>query len=301
MIYETRTGRQDLLAMVGFRSWQDMVYAGNGGADVVVDWGDAEVGNWSISPFFLFGASQHAWLGAFYAQGFYRYSDVEPEEGNLLDERAPTGAFGGHYTDLTVGYFLEQVDQWPLPNSGWRGDLSLSGGGAVVKDKVGFLPNLGVNGAFVGWWPALGPRLVIGGRLLAAKRAGDRPFFEGEFAGGRRRDEVGFEKALTGYGRTRTRGDGAVAALVEVRPFLGRTHHRFWDLSAYLSLFAEEAWLFDGFDPGPHLPTLGVGGVVVWQGATMLRPFVAWGWRADEPGGPRHAAPQFGLAMQDPL
>ena len=71
-------------------------------------------------------------------------------------------------------------------------------------------------------------------------------------------------------------------------------------MALYGSFYAEEAFLFTGTDPGPHMPTVGAGFDLVWQGATVLRPFAAWGWRA-EPGQKRRPVPQFGLALKSPL
>jgi hypothetical protein len=67
-------------------------------------------------------------------------------------------------------------------------------------------------------------------------------------------------------------GDGVLAAMVELRPKLGETHHPVADLAFYVSTFAEVGWLFRGNDPGPPLPSVGVAPYVLWQGAAELRP-----------------------------
>lgn len=301
IVYETRTGRNDVFAEVGFKAWTSLLYAGFGGEDVLVDWGALEEGNRAWTPYATAGITQPLGPGLLYVQGFFRYMEITPAEGGLLAQDAPTGFLGGAYADLTAGWFIDVVDRWPLPVRGWRVEADVRGGGAWLKDVDGFLPSASLHAEVIGWWPLFGPRLVVAGRFVAGHALGDRPFFEDEFIGGRRRVEIGYEKALTGYGRTRTRGDGAVAALVELRPWLFRTKHRFWDLAGYLTVFAEEGFVFDQWYPGPHMPTVGVGAVLLWQGGTLLRPFAAWGWRADEPGGVRRASAQFGLSLQDPL
>ncbi len=299
--YETRTGKHDLLIEVGFRKWTSLLYAGIGGDDVLVDWGPLERENRAWTPFVNAGVTHPLGDGMLWFQGFFRYMQVDPGEASLLAQQSPPGAQGGAYTDLAIGYLIHDLDRWPMPDRGWRAELDVRGGGAWLNDRAGFTPSMTGHGSLTGWLPVFGPRLVVAGRVVAAHAVGDRPFFENEFAGGRRRFEIGYEKSLMGYGRNRSRGDGVLASLVEVRPHLFRTNHPFFDLSMYLSLFAEEAWLFEKGRPGPHMPTLGVGAILLWQDATILRPFVAWGWRADDPDGLRRPMAQFGLSLEDAL
>lgn len=293
---ETRSGRRDVLATVAYRGWTSMRYAGAGGADVVVDHGEAEGGNRVRTPYAVVSVSQAAGPGAAYVQGSFRWAIVRPAEDGLLAERAPIGHEGGVYGDLAAGYLVEEVDRWPLPLDGFSLEGDVRAGAMVGAPAL-----VGVHGEAIGWRAVLGDRLVLGGRLLAAKTVGGRPFFEQEYTGGRWRDEIGYVQALTGYGRTRTRGDGLVAGMVEARGRIVRARKGFFDLTFHWSVYAEEGWLFDRLDPGPHLPTVGAGLPLVWQQATVLRPFVAWGWRSEQPGGPRHPSPQFGLALQEPL
>jgi hypothetical protein len=68
-----------------------------------------------------------------------------------------------------------------------------------------------------------------------------------------------------------------------------------------LSGMAEVGWLFDRWDPGPILPTVGGGPELLWQQAIQVRPFIAFGWRSDAPGAPRVPVPQYGISFVDPL
>lgn len=294
---------QAWLGKVGYRSWNDLVYAGVGGEDAAtLRPAGVESGNRVAGPYAFVGVAfpLDRLPLAPYVQGYFRSVGVTPAEGGLLDERDPYGAHGGVYGDVTVGVELDTTDRWPLPIAGTRAEIGVSAGWCDARrDDVE--PLGGVHAEVQRWQPLAGERLVIGGRAVADHSVGRRPFFEQEVAGGRWRDELGYDQILSGYGRTRTRGDGVVAALVEVRPLLGRTDHAFWDLAAYLSLFAEQAWLFHGFDPGPPMPSVGVGPEVVWQRALQVRPFVAWGWRSEADGGGRRPVPQLGVSFLDPL
>ena len=61
------------------------------------------------------------------------------------------------------------------------------------------------------------------------------------------------------------------------------------------------AFLFRGSDPGPHMPSVGVAPLLVWQGTVELRPFLAWGWMSDRPRGPRTPELQIGVSLLSPL
>ncbi len=292
--------RTSWYGQIGYRGWRNLRYAGVGGADVLVDWGAQEVGNSVTGPAAFAGVLRPLtgpW--ALYTQLYFRGVRVEPGAGAKLEEDLPLGAAGGAYGDWTVGLWHDSTDHWPLPNRGLRGEVDVRGGGTLSAGSVE--PLLGLHSELAGWTELGTPHLVVGGRLLAARTFGERPFFEQDVTGGRWRDELGSEQALSGYGRTRTRGDGVVASMVELRPFFFRTSHPFWDLGVHASVFAELAWLFDGAEPGPPLPTVGFGPELLWQSAIQLRPFLAWGWRAESPGGERSPGLQFGISFLDPL
>ena len=294
-------GPTTAFGILGFRTWKNMLYAGRGGAEVLVDHGPSERGNRLTSPFLFAGASR-AIDGsplALFGQAYARYVSTSAGADTLLEADSPYGLGGGVYADLTFGTTYSTVDRWPVPRSGWLNELSLRGGFSASGGRVEPL----VGGALVlrRWTPILGDRLVIACRLLVDKTFGQRPFFEQEISGDQWRNELGLEKALTGYGRTRTRGDGVVAGLVELRSFLGQTRHDFFDFAFYLTAYAEEGWLFEGNDPGPHLPSIGFGPQILFQKALILRPFLAWGWRSDSPGDTRYPKLQFGISLVDPL
>lgn len=285
---------------VAYRGWKNLRYAGVGGADVLLDHGPVEAGNTLAGPSAFVGLSTPVGRGlSVYGQLYGRVVRVDPGEGSLLEADQPLGSSGGGYSDLTVGLYLDRVDRWPLPTRGLRGEIDLRGGATLSPGAQEALA--GVHGEIIGWQPVLGEHLVLGGRLLAARTVGERPFFEQSATGGKWRDELGSEQAFSGYGRTRTRGDGAVAGMVELRPFFGRTNHSFWDIGLYASLFAELGYLFEGSDPGPPMPTVGLAPELLWQSAIQLRPFIAWGWRAEAPGDARQPGMQFGVSFLDPL
>ncbi len=285
----------------GYRAWENLAYAGVGGDDVSVIRSDAlERGNAVGGPLGLFGAAAPLRGPVeFFGQVYLRQATAEAGAGTLLERDGPFGLGSGVFTDLSAGLRLDTVDRWPLPREGWRGELALSGGGTALGGTV--VPAGAALLSLIHWQPAIGGRLVIGSRLLALGTTGTRPFWEKEMTGGIWRNELGVETAFTGYGRARTRGDGALAGLVEVRPEFFSVDHGVFDFSLLASLYAEEGFLFDGTSPGPHLPTVGGGPMVLWQGAIQLRPFVAWGWTSERPGDRRSPSIQYSVSFVDPL
>lgn len=292
------------IGQVGFRAWRNHVFAGSGGADILLlrppSLAQVEVGNQVWGPFGFLGASRPAgdsWK--LFAQAYYKTYFVRPDPDSLLGRRRPYGAGGATYVDLTIGLEYDTTDRWPMPWNGVRAEWSGRVGTTFAHDEpVGFLA--GSYFELIGW-KTLGKHLTFGGRLVGDQTAGKRPFFEQDIAGGRRRDEVGSEQTFAGYGRTRTRGDGLIAAMVEFRPYFFKTNHKFLDFGFYASVFAEVGWLNARNDLGPILPTIGVAPQVLFQGAIQLRPYIAWGWRADDPTGKRRPVPQYGISFLDPL
>lgn len=300
---ETRAGRWQWLAKLNHRVWGSMLYAGSGGSDVLLLNGEEEGGNRMIAPYVLVSVSR-PFEGveglAVYAQSWSRLVRVDAGEGSILEDRVPLGAEGGVYSDLTFGAEIERMDRWPLPSQGFRGEVDVRGGLGAYVGEEGSRALFGAHLDVAGYTPLVGEWLVLGGRLLAA-RTTPKPFFEQDFTGGRRRDELGYQQPFLGYGRTRSRGDGAMAAMIELRPKLVESRHRFFDVELHLSFIAEEGFLPSTDGLGPHMPTLGFGPVILWQGGTVLRPFAAWGWRAEAPGAERFPSMQFGVALTDPL
>jgi hypothetical protein len=285
----------------GFRGWTNLAYAGVGGDDVSVLRSPAlERGNTVGGPIALFGAA--APIGGpleLYGQVYVRQAYAEAGPDTLLARDDAFGLGSGVFGDLTTGFRLDTTDRWPVPLRGARGELAISGGGTALGGEL--VPAGAAIANLIGWQPTLDGRLVFGGRILAFGSTGTRPFWEKEMTAGIWRNELGIETSFTGYGRSRSRGDAALAALVEVRPEFFSVDRGFFDFSVHASLYAEDGFLFDGFDPGPHLPTIGGGPMVLWQGAIQLRPFVAWGWTSETPGGPRAPTVQYSVSFVDPL
>jgi hypothetical protein len=292
-------GPTSVLLQTGWSLWKNLLYAGHGGHDLVaLRPPGVEIGNRLSAPFATLAVSKALGSWALYGQLYARTGRVTPNPGGLLDQERPDGATGGSYVDLALGAEREDLDRWPLPNRGTAVRFSTRGGFATPDGR--WSPIAGAHFETIGWTPLGTDHLVLGGRFLVDGMVGQRPFFTREILGGRFRDELAYEQALSGYARLRPRGDAVVAGMVELRPYFGRVKKGFFDLGFYASVFAEQAWLFDGTDPGPPLPTVGVGPELVWQGATQLRPWIAWGWR-DDGTGPRRPVPQFGLSLRDPL
>ncbi|MCB9682383.1 MAG: hypothetical protein H6733_13025 [Alphaproteobacteria bacterium] len=291
-----------LFARVAYRSWKDMIYVGSGGDDVSVRVPEERAkGNVVQGPTAMVTYNikiprtpLYVWV-----QGFLRYRHTAANAGSLLASRDPYGLGNNVYFDTSFGVFLQEVDRWPEPRKGVRFEASARFGGSAGERS--FQPLAGVNTELMGWWPVAGKWLTIGSRAVFDKTWGNRPWWEQEWLGGVLRDELGDEQVLTGYQRSRTRGDGVLAEMIEVRPFLGRTRDPFFDIGFYLSGVAEIAWLFEGDDPGPPMPTVGVGATLLWQGAITLRPFIHWGWLSDVPGGPRTPSSTINIAVQGPL
>lgn len=299
--YERR-GDVLILARLTHRLWRNMIYVGSGGDDVSVQWDpDISLGNYVEGPQ-LFGSAMVPIANSpvyLWGQGYLRYTWVEAQEGGILDQRQAFGIDGGLYFDVSAGILINEIDRWPLPRRGVRLEASGRVGGTAAEG--GFRPIGGVNVELTGWVPLAGQWLVLGSRALFDKTWGQRPFWEQENLGGQFRDELGYEQPLTGYARSRTRGDGAIAWLTELRPYFGKTRHPTADIGFYLSLFAEAGWLFDGDRLGPFMPTVGFAPEILWQGSVPLRPFVAFGWMSDEPGGVRRPTPQVGITLLSPL
>ncbi|MFT6231950.1 MAG: hypothetical protein ACJAZO_002463 [Myxococcota bacterium] len=291
--------RNNIFFQAGYSQWSSMLYVGAGGADVLVlRPPGAESGNRQSAPFAMALVSVPVDEFNVYVQGFTRFATVTPNPGGILDTNRPFGADGGGYGQLAIGVTKTTWDRFPLPREGSYLEIAVLGN--IAGDRNGQIEPSG--GIFVEAirWHSFGRHLTIGARGNLTNMVGTQPFFIQDLLPGRLKDEFGFEQPLTGYGRTRTRGDGLWAAAVEVRPYVGRIQRGFFDMALYGSVYAEEAFLFTGTDPGPHMPTVGAGFDLVWQGATVLRPFAAWGWRA-EPGQKRRGVPQFGLALKSPL
>lgn len=285
----------------GYQTWGSLPYAGVGGADVSTNWGEREIGGRLRAPYALAAAS-HPLIGddvRGYGQITFRQATVFPLAGSLLAERDPFGAEGGWYGDFTAGLELDRTDRWPMPVEGTKAEIDARLGVTHTEGRA--FPLFGAHAELIRWWPLAGERLVLGTRIVGEKSFGPRPLFEQFVTGGRWRDELGYEQALTGYGRIRTRGDGVVAGLVELRPYLAGWSGKVITLDLYLSVFAEQGWLFDGADPGPPLPTLGFGPDLLFQQGSQLRPFLAWGWQSPAPGEARAPSMEFGLSLTDPL
>jgi len=294
-------GNDRWLMMVGYQQWANLSYAGAGGASVLIDHGDDEIGNAIWTPYVFLGVNRpipgSSWTA--FGQGYVRAARVRANPGGMLDRARPFGANGGLYTDLSLGVEHRAHDRWPMPHRGHVLESSLRIGATATTAGVRPIGGLLIEGMA---WQSLGTdRLVAGGRIVFDKSTGRQPFFEQDKAAGRWRDELGSDQALAGYGRTRTRGDGLFAALAELRPTLFRARRGWFDLAAHLSLTAEIGWLYDHWDPGPPLPTVGIGVPLLWQQAVQVRPFVAWGWRADQAGAPRRPGLQFGVSVLDAL
>jgi hypothetical protein len=294
-------GDDEWLFVLGHQQWANLSYVGVGGADVIKDLGDDELGNGLISPYAVVGVAHRLGDGPWsvFGQLYARGGIVDPDPDRFLAEERPFGVDGGLYADLTAGIKSRKVDRWPMPHDGQALELGARIGGTWSSAPSRAMAGVVAEG--MAWRPLGAPWLTGAGRLLVTKTVGERPFFEQDKVGNRWRDELGSEQALAGYGRTRTRGDGVVAALVEVRPRLFVVEEGFFDLEFYLSVDAELGYLFDRFDPGPPLPTIGINGSLLWQKAVQLRPFAAWGWRITEPGTPRRPAMQFGISIMDAL
>lgn len=295
-----KRGRLDWLGRAGLRAWRNHAFVGIGGDHVEQDQDERELGNAVAGPFAFLGLSRPitgstSWFG----QLSYKTMFVTAGPGGHLAEQRPYGWLGGTYVDASVGLEHDSTDRWPMPHQGVRAEVSgRIGLSAMRTDGLGLLA--GGNAEIIGWHE-LGRHLVVGGRLVVDKTVGRRPFFEMDVAGGRWRDELGSEQAFSGYGRTRTRGDGLVAAMVEIRPYLFETRHPFLDFEFHASFFAEQGWLANGTDFGPPLPTVGFAPEVLFQGAIQCRPFLAWGWRQAPGEDARRPSYQFGVSFLDPL
>jgi len=294
-------GPVDWLATVGYSGWKNLVYAGAGGQSVLLIRPEQEGENSAAMPFMWLAFSapfgQKGW--ALTGQSSFTYAKTSANPDGLLDEIAPLGLGTSVYTDASIGVFFDEHDHWPLPNKGTQFEASLRAGLTSTSGRVH--PMGSIQTQFIHWTPLWKDLFVLGLRFYGEADFGQRPFYQQDRSGLLWRDVLGEEQILVGYGKNRPRGNGIAAAALDLRFQYAHHHGKFWDIQAYLSLFAEEAWLWDGTDPGPHMPSVGVAPVVLFQHAIILRPFIAWGWRADSIDDPRRPVPQFGLRLLDPL
>lgn len=295
-----KRGEVDWLGRAGLRAWRNHAFVGIGGDRVLLEQDERELGNAVIGPFAFLGVSRPITPSvSWFAQASYRTTFVDADPDGHLAELQPYGWKGGTYLDATLGVERDTTDRWPMPHDGMRAEASSRVGfSAMREDGPGVL--VGANAEVIAW-RSLGRHLVVGGRLVADKTVGRRPFFDTDTTGGRWRDELGSEQAFSGYGRTRTRGDGLVAAMVELRPYFFETGHRVLDFEFHGSLFVEQGWLMQGGTIGPPLPTVGIGPQILFQGAIQCRPFLAWGWRSEPGDDARRPVSQFGISFLDPL
>lgn len=295
------TGRTSWLGQIGYSGWRNLVYTGNGGQGTFLNRPDREAGNTLATPFASVAVNRR--LGSkgwsFIGQHSLRYVYSAAAEGSLLAEDSPLGLGKSTYADLSAGALFDNTDQWPLPHSGWTAEASVRGGVTVSEGIVHPMGSIQFQG--VRWQPLWSSRLILGLRLYGERAFGDRPFYEKDRSGLAWRDVYGEEQLLVGYGKNRPRGDGTVAAALELRMEFAHHHGKFWDIQAYASIFAEEAWLWDDNMPGPHLPSVGFAPFILFQHAIILRPYLAWGWRADSVTDRRTPRPQFGLVLTDAL
>lgn len=308
--YEYRSF-QLFIARVSYRQWQDMLYAGSGGEDVIFDRGrEIEGGNKVLGPSLMLTSvlpipqfPVYLWIQAY---GRYNYAEATNQNGLLFQRNADPNydvfGLGQAFTfDTAVGMAVQEVDRFPMPNKGVRFEGSARFGGTYDITNNNFEPLVGMNLELIGYWPIVGEYFTVGGRALFDKTWGRRPFWEQEWLGGQFRDENAYEQMVVGYARSRSRGDGILATMIELRAKVGQTRHPFFDIGFYPSVFAELAWLFEGDNPGPILPTVGVGLNLLWQGALQLRPYAAWGWVKTTENGPRYPTALFGISIMDPL
>lgn len=308
-------GPVDAYGRITFQAWNNYAWAGSGGEDVS-SWhpddrgGSLEDGNNLMTPALTLGATKK-FTPHFGLWGLVnaRWARSRPASEGLLVDSDEVGVHGdSFYADLSLGAEYERLDRWPLPNRGIKGEVDFRGGGTAYawpeadgRAPLRFYNLLGVHGEVIGWVPLGTEHLVLGGRLVAEKSFGPRPYYEQNLTAGQWRDELAYEQQFMGYGRQRTRGDGLIAALVELRPYFGRVQSGWFDMKFYASLFAEEGFLFDGNRLGPHLPTVGGGPMLVWGDALQLRPWVAVGWMSEFPGAEREPSVSYGLSFLDPL
>ncbi len=295
-----RRGATNWLGAGGFRGWTNHAYTGIGGEAAARTQDEAELGNAVYGPFAFVGFSRPirpTW--SWFAQASYKTYVVDAAPGGLLALERPYGVEGGTYVDVTAGVEHDSTDRWPMPYDGIRAEASGRLGISTARaDRTAMLG--GVNAEFIGW-RALGRHLTVGARVLFDGTIGKRPFFETSVAGGRWRDEYGNQQAFSGYGRTRTRGDSAVAAMIEIRPYFFHIRHPFFDMEIHGSVFVEQGYLARRADWGPPLPTVGFAPQVLFQGAMQCRPFWAWGWRTVPGSDRRRPVSQFGISFVDPL
>ncbi len=293
-------GRDYWVARVIYRAWKNMTYVGSGGADVALQRAPEQaLGNVLYGPTVLFNLVRPIRNSpvSLWGQVYGRFGFSRALEGGLLEQRDPIGARGASYLDASVGLWIQEIDRYPLPNKGVQLEVDVRAGVTVPHDGGPALPLVGAHAELIAWHPLVGERLTLGFRSVIDKPFGERPYFEQEFVGGIQRDEIAYEQVLMGYGRSRSRGDGVWATMLELRPKIAHTRDPVFDLALYISAFAEVGFLFDGAELGPVLPTVGIAPVLVWQGAIPLRPFVAWGWTRESEDGPRRPGAMVGISL----
>ena len=294
------TGRTSWLGQIGYSGWRNLVYTGNGGQGTLLNRPDREAGNTLATPFASVAINRRL--------GTKGWSFIGQHSLRYVYSVAAGKSFGRGFAPWLRQKYLRRPfcrrivrQHRPMAPTPQRLDCRSQYTWGCHRVR-GHCPPDGLHSVSrVRWQPLWSSRLILGLRLYGERAFGDRPFYEKDRSGLAWRDVYGEEQLLVGYGKNRPRGDGTVAAALELRAEVAHHPGKFWDIEAYVSVFVEEAWLWDDNTPGPHLPTVGVAPFILFQQAIILRPYLAWGWRADSMTDPRTPRPQFGLVLTDAL
>jgi len=297
---------------IRFRAQSNYPYSGAGGANAI-EVTDNESGNDVTELGYSITANSHIpgveHLNWYAGQSLLLVGST-PATGGNLDIISPVGAFGGLIADISGGILYENTDRWPRPVEGWRAEFGIRVAMTFNKEDDPLNPEgqpnfgglFGIFAEGIRWQPLYKDWLVLGIRGLYDMTFGPRPYFDQNRVGGIFRDELGVDQIFTGYGVYRFGGDGVINGMIELRGKIWHFDYPKFNLLLHLSAYAEEGWIFDKFDPGPHLPTVGGAFDLIFAGGQIyLRPFISAGWQTTPENPKRHAVPLFGLSARGSL
>jgi outer membrane protein assembly factor BamA len=201
----------------------------------------------------------------------YRFTQVRPNPGSLLETQAPLGIGGGPTGQVLVGVVRDTRDDESDTTRGGSQEIALR----IGTRATGSAYDYGQATVSVRQFVPLGSRLVLAGRVVGDWLFGDVPFYEWPNLGGLSGAEgIGGISSVRGIARHRYSGTLKVLVNAELRATLARPRVFGQSLKIATVLFADagRSWQEQLADGPWYLmhPAAGVG-LRVSRGAAVAR------------------------------